>query len=207
MIIGGVNAPQGPVVKRTKISITRENRTRSYILKDALTFSEEDIGTLSQPHNDTLVISFLLDKFQIKCVLVDPGSSANIIKSRVVEQIGLFDQIVPASRVLNGFNMASETTKEEVILLVDMGGTFQDTKFHVIEGDMRYNALLGRPWIHSMSAVPSTLHQMMKFPTKDGVKAVYGEQQAAREMFAVHNAASASMPLTSKKPKDKQTAK
>ncbi|XP_070029630.1 uncharacterized protein [Nicotiana sylvestris] len=207
MIIGGVDAPQGPVVKRTKISITSKKQTRSYIPEDALTFGEEDIETLSQHHNDALVISFLLDKFQIKRVLVDPGSSANIIKSRVVEQLGLLDQIVPVSRLLNGFNMESETTKGEVILPVDVAGTIQDTKFHVVEDNMRYNALLGRLWIHSMRAVPSTLHQMMKFTIKDGVKAVYEEQHAAREMFAVHDATPTSMPSTSKKPKDKQTAK
>lgn len=31
-------------------------------------------------------------------------------------------------------------------------------KFHVIVGDMSYNALLGRSWIHNMSVVLSTLH-------------------------------------------------
>ncbi|XP_070015542.1 uncharacterized protein [Nicotiana sylvestris] len=199
--------PQGPVVKQTKISITREKRTQSYIPEDALTFNEEDIETLSQPQNDALVISFLLNKFQIKYVLVDLGSSANIIRLRVVEQLELLDQIVPTSRVLNGFNMTSETMKGEVILLVNVAGTIQDTKFHVIKGDMRYNALLGRPWIHSMRALPSTLHQMMKFPTKDGAKAVYGEQHTAREMFVVYDVALASMPSILKKPKYKQMAK
>nr|XP_016492185.1 PREDICTED: uncharacterized protein LOC107811712 [Nicotiana tabacum] len=106
-----------------------------------------------------------------------------------MEQLGLLDQIIPASRVLNGFNMASEITKGEIILPVNVIGTIQDTRFHIIEGDMRDNALLRRPWIHSMRAVSSTFHQMMKFPTKDGVKTIYGEQHAAKEMFAVHDLA------------------
>nr|XP_016501398.1 PREDICTED: uncharacterized protein LOC107819764 [Nicotiana tabacum] len=155
MIIGEVDVPQGPVFKRTKVSITREKRTQNYLPEDALTFR----------------------------------SSANIIRSRVVEQLGLLDLIILTSRFLNGFNMASETTKGEIILPINVAGTIQDTKFHVIEGDMRYNALLGRPWKHSIRAVPSTLHQMMKFPTKDGVKTIYGEQHAAKEMFAVHDSA------------------
>ncbi|XP_070009645.1 uncharacterized protein [Nicotiana sylvestris] len=138
---------------------------------------------------------------------VDPGRSANIIRSSVVEQLGLQDQIVPASRVLNG--MASETTKGEIILLVNMARTIQDTKFHVIKGDMRYNALLGRPWIHNMRAVPSTLHHMMKFPTMDGVKTVYGEQHTTKEMFAVDEVAlvSALSTLEKSSTKDKYTAK
>lgn len=156
--------------KWAKVSIETERQTRRYITEDALIFREEDIEALSQPHDDALVISFLLNNVQVKCMLVDPGSSANVIRLKVVDQLGLFDQIIPTSRILNGFNMASETMKGEIILVVTVSGTVQDTKFHDIEGNMRYNALLGRPWIHNMRAVLSTLHQMMKFPTKDGIK-------------------------------------
>ncbi|XP_059302101.1 uncharacterized protein LOC132054039 [Lycium ferocissimum] len=91
--------------------------------------------------------------------------------------------------VLSGFNMASETTKGEISLPVSIEATIQQTLFYVIEGDMKYNALLGRPWIHSMRAVPSTLHQMLKFPTLGEVKTVRGEQPAAKEMFAVEESA------------------
>ncbi|XP_075099136.1 uncharacterized protein LOC142176004 [Nicotiana tabacum] len=207
MLVGGVDVLQGPIFKRNKVSITREKRTRDYMPEGTLTFREEDTEALSQPHNDALVISILLNKIQVKLVLVDPSSSTNIIRSRVVEKIGLLDQIIPSSYVLNGFNIVSEMTKREIILPVNVVGTIQDTKFHVIEGDMRYNALLRRPWIHSMRAVPSTLHQMMKFPTKDGVKIVYGEQHAAKGMFAVHDLAPVSTPSTSEKSKDKKAAK
>ncbi|XP_070020707.1 uncharacterized protein [Nicotiana sylvestris] len=100
--------------------------------------------------------------------------------------------------------MASETTKGEIILLVNVVRTIQDTKFHVVEDDMRYNTLLGRPWIHCMRAVPSTLHQVMKFPIKDGVKIVFGEQHVAKEMFAVHDLTPVSTPSTLEKLKDEQ---
>nr|XP_016476692.1 PREDICTED: uncharacterized protein LOC107798234 [Nicotiana tabacum] len=134
---------------------------------------------------------------EVNRVLVDPGSSANIIRSKVVKQLGLQDQIVPASRVLNGFNMASETTRGEIILPISIAGTMQSTRFHVIEGDMRYNALLGGSWIHNMRAVPSTLHQMIKFQTEEGVKTLHEEQHAAKDMFAIEEAVSILKPLTS----------
>ncbi|XP_019253931.1 PREDICTED: uncharacterized protein LOC109232630 [Nicotiana attenuata] len=156
MIVGGLDIPQGPVSKHTKVSITREKRTRDYGPEGSLSFNDEEAEGISQPHNDALVISILLNKVQVKHVLVDPGSSANIIRSRVLEQLGLQDQTVPTARVLNYFNMASETTKWETTLTVNVAGTIQDTKFHVIEGDMRYHALLGMPWIHKMRAVPRT---------------------------------------------------
>ncbi|XP_070023425.1 uncharacterized protein [Nicotiana sylvestris] len=198
MIVGGFDVPQGLVFKRTKVAITMEKQTRNYLPEEALSFNDEDAEGIEQPHNDALVISILMNKIQVKRVLIDPGSLANIIRSRVVEKLGLQDQIVPAARVLNGFNMASETTKGEISLLVNMAETIQETKFHVIEGDIRYNALLERPWIHNMRAVPSTLHQVLKSPTSDGIKIVYGEQPAAKEMFAIDEIVPISTLLSTK---------
>ncbi|XP_070028697.1 uncharacterized protein [Nicotiana sylvestris] len=209
MIISGVDVPQRLVFKRTKVSITREKRTQSYVPEDVLSSYDREVEGISQTQKDALVISILLNKIQIKRILVDLGSLANIIRSRFVEQLGLQDQIVHASQVLNGFNMASKLTKGEIILLVNVAGTIQDTKFHVIESDMRYNALLGRPWIHNMRVVPSTLHQMMKFTAEERVKIVYREQHAAKEMFAIEEVVPVLEPMTSEKSssKGKQAAK
>ncbi|XP_060183148.1 uncharacterized protein LOC132613113 [Lycium barbarum] len=183
--MGGTDVPIGPVMKRTKISITRENLIRNDDPDGPITFDDEDMEGIAQPHNDTFVISVLVNKFRIKRVLIDLGSSANIIRWRVIEQLGLLDQIVPPIWVLNGFNMACETTKGEITIPISMAGTTQQTKFYVTEGDMGYNALLGKPWIHLVRAVPSTIHHVLKFPTPEGIKTVHGEQQAAKEMFAV----------------------
>nr|XP_016452676.1 PREDICTED: uncharacterized protein LOC107777202 [Nicotiana tabacum] len=193
------------MIKRVEASATTEGLIRGCMSEDILAFNEEDFETLTRPHNDALVISFLLNNIQIKRVLVDPSSLANVIRSKVVEQLGLLYQIVPNSRVLNGFNMAGEAMKGEITLLVNMSGVVQDAKFHVIRGNMRYNALLGRPWIHNMRAVPSTLHQMMKFPIDDGIKTVYGEHHAAKEIFAVHWEASNSIHSSSEESGGRQT--
>ena len=44
-----------------------------------------------------------------------------------------------------------------------------------------YMAILGRPWIHMIGAVPSTLHVKIKFSTKQGIVVVKGSQQAVRQ--------------------------
>ncbi|XP_019244324.1 PREDICTED: uncharacterized protein LOC109224192 [Nicotiana attenuata] len=76
-------------------------------------------------------------------------------------------------------------TKGEITLPANTAGTTQEIKFYVIEGDTRYNALFGRPWVHNMRAVSSTLHQALKFPTLGGIKMVYGEQPVTKDMFAI----------------------
>ncbi|XP_070010109.1 uncharacterized protein [Nicotiana sylvestris] len=206
MIVGGVDIPQGPTFKCTKVTIIREKRTQNYLPEDTLSFNNEDAEGIEQPYKDALVISIIMNKIQVKRVLVDPGSSVNIIRSRVMEQLGLQDQIVPTTRVLSGFNMASETTKGEIMLLVNVARTIQEMKFHVIEGDMRYSALLGRPWIHN---IPSTLHQVLKLPTPKEVKTVYGEQPATKEMFEIDEAIHVSTLTSTTGPqsRDKQKVK
>ncbi|XP_070005576.1 uncharacterized protein [Nicotiana sylvestris] len=205
MIIGGTDISQGPVIKWVKVSAAMKGLIWGCMSEDILAFNEEDFETFTRPHNDVLVISFILNNIQINLVLVDLGSATNVIKSKVVKLLRLLDQIVPTSGVLNGFNMAGEATKGEITIPVNMSDAIQDAKFHVIGGDMRYNTLLGRPWIHNIRAVPSTLHQMMKFPTKDDIKTGYGEQHAAKEMFMVHWEASNSIHSTSEEPGGKQT--
>nr|XP_016507767.1 PREDICTED: uncharacterized protein LOC107825423 [Nicotiana tabacum] len=54
MIVGGVDIPQRLVFKFTKVSITREKRTRSYVPEDVLSFYDEETKGISQPHNDAL---------------------------------------------------------------------------------------------------------------------------------------------------------
>ncbi|XP_059315483.1 uncharacterized protein LOC132066119 [Lycium ferocissimum] len=193
MIMGGTDVPLGLVVKHIKVSITREKRIQNYDLDDPISFSDKDMEDIVQPHNDALVIAVLVNKFRIKRVLINPGSSTNIIRWRVIEQLRLLDQIVLAIRVLNGFNMACETTKGEITLPINTAETTQQTKFYVIEGDMGYNALLGRRWIYLMKAVPSTMHQALKFLTTEGIKTVHGEQQAAKKMFAVEESITTAM--------------
>ncbi|XP_019266055.1 PREDICTED: uncharacterized protein LOC109243570 [Nicotiana attenuata] len=129
MIIGRADVPQGPMLKSTKVYITREKQTQDYIPEGTLSFSDKDAEEIVQPHKDALVISVLMNKSRVERVLIDPGSSANIMQSRVVGQLGLQDLIVLAARVLNGFNMACETTKGEITLPVNTTGTSRKPSF------------------------------------------------------------------------------
>ena len=46
-----------------------------------------------------------------------------------------------------------------VALKVELDNLYTDALFHVIDVDTSYNALLGRPWLHTSKAIASTLHQ------------------------------------------------
>ncbi|XP_059310847.1 uncharacterized protein LOC132062261 [Lycium ferocissimum] len=55
MIMGGTEVPMGPIMKRTKIFITREKRIRNDDPDGPITFNDEDMEGIAQPHNDALV--------------------------------------------------------------------------------------------------------------------------------------------------------
>ena len=46
---------------------------------------------------------------------------------------------------------------------VKIGDLESEVTCYVIDADTSYNLLLGRPWIHRNSIVPSSLHQVMKY--------------------------------------------
>ncbi|XP_070005642.1 uncharacterized protein [Nicotiana sylvestris] len=95
------------------------------------------------------------------------------------------DKLVHKARTLSGFDNSSVVTKREIILTTFTEGVVKDTKFQVIDMDMAYDMILGRPWIHEMDAVPSTLHQVIKFLSQWGIRQIRGDQHASRSINSV----------------------
>ncbi|XP_059277547.1 uncharacterized protein LOC132031588 [Lycium ferocissimum] len=152
MIFGGsmIAGNSFTAFKKMKISVTLENRTRELLDEGTITFSNEDTTCVTLSHNDALVIAVFIECFQVKRVMVDPGSPANIIHWKVVEEMRLLEKIIPAARTLAGFNMSSETTKGEIDLPMEAGGVVKAKKFYVIDSNMRYNVIFACSWLHDM---------------------------------------------------------
>ncbi|XP_075074782.1 uncharacterized protein LOC142162338 [Nicotiana tabacum] len=127
-----------------------------------------------------------LTKQDIESVLVKKfGSSVNIILLRVVNEMQANDKLVPKTWTLSGFDNYDIGTKGEIILATFAEGVVKDTKFQVIDMDMAYNVILGRLRIHEMYVVPSTLHQVIKFPSQWGIRQIHGDQQASQNINSV----------------------
>ena len=52
--------------------------------------------------------------------------------------------------------------------------------FIVINTFSPYTAIMGRPWLHTLGAVSSTLHQKVKYPSGDQVLEILENQSMAR---------------------------
>ncbi|XP_016487795.2 uncharacterized protein LOC107807862 [Nicotiana tabacum] len=95
------------------------------------------------------------------------------------------DKLVPKAHTLSGFDNSSVVTKGEVVLTTFAERVVKDTKFQVVEMEMANNMILGRPWIHEMDDVSSTLHQVIKFPSPKGIRQIRGDQQTSRSINSV----------------------
>ncbi|XP_070055375.1 uncharacterized protein [Nicotiana tomentosiformis] len=155
-----------------KFTVTHGKRVRQTLEEDSITFDDVDADGLMIPHNDALVISLLIHDTNIKRVLIEPGSSVNIILLRVVNEMQIGDQMISKERSLSGFNNSTVITKGKIMLTTFVEGVIKERKFQVIDTDMAYNVILGRPWIHDIDAVPSTLHQVIKFSSKWGIQQI-----------------------------------
>jgi len=55
-------------------------------------------------------------------------------------------------------------------LKVELGGKTVEIDVEVIDGNLDYNILLGRPWIYAMAAVVSTYFRKMHFLLKEELR-------------------------------------
>ena len=53
--------------------------------------------------------------------------------------------------------------------------------FIVVDAFSPYAAIMGKPWLHSLGAISSTLHQKVKYPFGDQVLEIVGSQSMARQ--------------------------
>nr|XP_016513933.1 PREDICTED: uncharacterized protein LOC107830795 [Nicotiana tabacum] len=188
MIIGGsddasINNVKFTTTHKLKRSITREWYDE---LEESIIFDKSDADGLTFPQNDALIITLRILDTNVKCIMMDDRSVACIVHPRVLTQMRLEDNIVLRCIMLTGFNNAVERTSREITLTVLAGGVTQEKSFQIIDQATAYNAIVGRPWIHPMKVVPSSLYQEIKYPTPWGIFSIQGEQRTSRECYIIY---------------------
>ncbi|XP_075674820.1 uncharacterized protein LOC142644014 [Castanea sativa] len=136
-------------------------------------FSEEDARRLHHPHDDALVINIRARDYNMHRVLVDNGSSTDILYYPAFQQMGIIrERLIPTNAPLVSFGGIRVYPLGVVTLSVTVGDYPQqitkDVVFLVVDCSSAYNAILGRPTLNAWKAVTSTYHLMVKFPTEYG---------------------------------------
>ena len=129
-------------------------------------FSNKDkIGTI-QPHDDALVITLRIWGYDMKQVMADRGSTAEIMYPDLYKGLSLrAEDLTPYSSPLVSFNGKVVIPKGRIRLPVQTGSEMVEVDFIVVDTYFPYTAIVARPWLHTLGAVSSTLHQKVKYPS------------------------------------------
>ncbi|XP_026400328.1 uncharacterized protein LOC113296220 [Papaver somniferum] len=117
----------------------------------------------------------------INRILIDPGSSINILFYPTYKTMGGRDEeLIPSTYKIYGFNGAANKPKGEVTMRILLQNMPTEIVFCVVDVESPYNALIGRPWMHSILGVASTFHQCIKFPLPQGIGIIRGDTIESR---------------------------
>ena len=151
-------------------------------------FSEEDARRLHHPHDDALVVSLQVGDYNMHQVLVENGSSANILYYPTFQQMRIDrERLSPTNTPLIGFGGTRVFPLGVITISITAGNYPQqitrDVTILVVDCSSAYNAILGWPTLNSLKAATSTYHLMIKFLIEYGVGELHGSQVAARECY------------------------
>ncbi|XP_031101985.1 uncharacterized protein LOC116005890 [Ipomoea triloba] len=155
---------------------------------EPISFTDDDLPLHGEAQNDPLVITLDVSGTDVQRVLVDTGSSVNILYFDVFTQLGLStDRLTPIRTPLSGFTGDSIEAEGVIRLDVELGSQPNVLKttmdFVVVKLKCVHNAILGRPGITRAAAVISMSHLCMKFYTPNGIGVARGDQRAARQCY------------------------
>ncbi|GJV85903.1 reverse transcriptase domain-containing protein [Tanacetum coccineum] len=151
--------------------VAKPRITQSFSPETAMSFpplSEED-GTESP-----MIVEVEMGGHFVHRVYIDGGASSEVLYEHCFIKLRkeIRDQMVPATTHLIGFSGETIWPLGQIALLVKIGDEVHSTSawmnFMVIRSPSQHNAIIGRPGIRKIRAVPSTAHGMLKFPVEGG---------------------------------------
>ena len=124
--------------------------------------------------------------FDVRRILVNPGSSADLVQASVICHMGRnLTGLENPRRILSGFNGVATTSLGDIVLSVQADPVTLNMQFSVVQDLSPFNVILGRTWLHYMKVIPSTYHQMVSFLTEDGQIDLYDSQLAAHQCYQI----------------------
>ena len=152
-----------------------------------ISFGPEDARGVYFPHQDPLVVSADIADFEVRRVLVDGGSSADLLFIDAFDRMMIpRDRLTPPGIPLIGFGGKPVTALGQIKLAV----TFRDNQtsrtevvtFDVVQMSYQYNAILGRATLNAFGAVAHHNYLCMKMPAPKGIVTIRGDQDLARHI-------------------------
>ena len=147
-----------------------------------MSFSEKDkVGTI-QPHDDALMVTLRIEGYDVKRVMVEQGSEAEIMYLNLYNELGLKPKDLTAyDSPLISFDKKFIIPKGQIRLLVQVGSEVVEVNYIVVDAYSPYTAIVARPRLHALGAVSSILHLKVKYMFGDRIEELVGSQSVVRQ--------------------------
>ncbi|XP_017976456.1 PREDICTED: uncharacterized protein LOC108661971 [Theobroma cacao] len=142
-----------------------------------ISFSDEEIPSRGRGNYKALHITTKCKGCTIAKVLLDNGSSLNVMPMRTLARLPINMSYMRKSQmIVRAFDRTMREVVRDIELPIEIGPCTFTIEFQVMDIAHSYNYLLGRPWIHMAGAIPSSLHQKVKFIVERKIVCVNGEE-------------------------------
>ncbi|XP_021844901.2 uncharacterized protein [Spinacia oleracea] len=150
---------------------------------------ESDKGKIATPHDDPLVIELKVANLKVRRILVDTGSSSDIISTTCLNRLEHDPKTIEKIHYpIFGFGGGIIHPRGIITLPLRVGGRHQsknlNVRFLIVKDLTAYNIILGRPTLNQAKAVVVTHLMLMKYVCDKGqVDTIHGDQQLARVFY------------------------
>ena len=130
----------------------------------------------------------MIANYTTRRVLIDNGSSANILYYPTFQQMRINNELLRLVNVpligFGGMNVLPVGTISLPVIVSSYPWQInKEVNFLVVDCLSSYNAIIGRPTLNGWKAAMSTYHLFVKFPMKYGIGEVQGDQLVAKECY------------------------
>ena len=127
-------------------------------------FSDDEIDLEGTGHNKPLYITVRCKDVLIGKVLVDNGSALNVLPKHMLKEMPLDEShIKPSTMMARAYDGSPRQVVGTIEVELYIGPQLFFVTLQVMDIHPSYSMLLGRPWIHAARAIPSSLHQCLKY--------------------------------------------
>ena len=129
-----------------------------------IVFSDNDLPPEGLNHVRPLFIDVACSGRRVSSILLDNGSALNVCPLVTAIALGFSpSDLGPSTQTVKAYDKTQRIVMGTLTTYVIIGPVRYSVFFQVLRIQSSFNLLLGHPWIHEAGAIPSSLHQKVKF--------------------------------------------
>ncbi|XP_052483110.1 uncharacterized protein LOC105784841 [Gossypium raimondii] len=160
------------------ISVNKLDRLVNNIGADNfIFFNDDEIPSGGRGSTKALHVTVRCKGYTLPGALVDNGSALNVLPLSTLSRLPVDSSHMKACQsIVRAFDGTEKKVMGRIEIPLRIGPITCEVDFLVMDIKPSYNCLLGRPWIHSAGAVPSSLHQKVKLVSEGRLVTIDAEE-------------------------------